>query len=124
MARQWSYQKLDEEGRLKTCPTNDSKGEITGKCIIGLPEYFDENPAERIRLGWIKHILHDVKEIEYNKQTQYLIQSHRQIDDYTIEDEYTVLDKTEEMMLLEELLDAVGYAGSGSIVFVGMEGEI
>lgn len=118
--RKFNYVKLDDSGRIIHCPTNDNKGEITGKYIIGLQEYFDENPAERIRLGWIKHILHRSEEIEYNKQTQYLEKGYRQVDEYTIEDEYTVLDKTEEMMLLEDMLDAVGYIGGG-VVITGME---
>lgn len=118
--RKINYVKLDDSGRIIHCPANDNKGEITGKYIIGLQEYFDENPAERIRLGWIKHILHCSEEIEYNKQTQYLEKGYRQVDEYTIEDEYTVLDKTEEMMLLEEMLDAVGYIGGG-VVITGME---
>lgn len=118
--REWEYVRLDEEGKIRYCPINDSSGEITGKYIINLREYFDENPAERIRLGWIKHILHRSDEIEYNKQTQYLEKGYRQVDEYTIEDEYTVLDKTEEMMLLEEMLDAVGYIGGG-VVITGME---
>ena len=118
--REWDYVRLDEEGKIRYCPINDSSGKITGKYIINLREYFDENPEERIRLGWIKHIHHDVSEIEYNKQTQYLEKGYRQVDEYTIEDEYTVLDKTEEMMLLEEMLDAVGYIGGG-VVITGME---
>lgn len=118
--RKWNYEKLDENGNIKRLPENDSKGEITGKFIIGLPEYFDEHPEERIRLGWTKHIRHDTREIEYNKQTQYLEQSVKQIDEYTVEDEYFVFDKTEEMMLLEEMLDAIGYMGSG-ISIIGME---
>ena len=122
MAEQkWYYEKLDEEGKIKRCPVNDPKGEITGKFIVNLPAYFDENPEERIRLGWIKHIEHYPKEVEYNRQTQYLQRGYKQIDEYTIEDEYYVLDKTEEMLLLEEMLEAVGYAGGGSITFVGME---
>ena len=120
MLRKWDYEKLDEEGNIKRCPMNDSKGEITGKFIVGLQEYFDENPEERIRLGWTKHIYHDPKEIEYNHQTQYLERSCIQIDEYTVEDVYYVLDKTEEMMLLEEMLEAVGYTGGG-IVFAGLE---
>lgn len=123
MAEQkWKYEKLDEEGNVKYCPMNDSKGEITGKFIINLPAYFDEHPEERIRLGWIKHIEHYPKEIEYNSQTQYLQRGYKQIDEYTIEDEYEVFDKTEEMMLLEELLDTVGYGVSGTVTFIGMEG--
>lgn len=123
MAEQrWKYEKIDDEGNIKLCPMNDAKGEITGKFIINLPAYFDENPEERIRLGWIKHIEHVPKEVEYNKQTQYLQGSYKQIDEYTIEDVYHVLDKTEEMLLLEEMLEAEGYTGGG-IVFAGLEGN-
>ena len=123
MAEQkWYYEKLDEEGNIKRCPTNDAKGEITGKFIINLPAYFDENPKERIKLGWIKHIEHYTSEIEYDHQAQYLQKSVKQIDDFTVEDEYTVFDKTEEMLLLEEMLECVNWGGSG-IVFVGQEGE-
>lgn len=118
--REWNYEKLDEDGNIKRCPANDLKGEITGKLIIGLQEYFDENPDERIRLGWIKHIRHDPKEVEYNRQTQYLERGTRQIDEFTVEDEYYVFDKTEEMLLLEEMLDALD-AGGSAIIFTGME---
>lgn len=114
----WTYEKLDENGKIKFCPVNDSKGEVTGKFIINLPAYFDENPEERIRLGWIKHIKHSEKEVEYNHQTQYLQRSYKQIDEYTIEDEFSVFDKTEEMLLLEELLDAVGYNENGIIAWL------
>ena len=123
MAEQrWTYEKLDEEGNIKHCPPNDAKGEITGKFIINLPAYFDENPEERIRLGWIKHIEHYSKEIEYDRQSQDLQKSVRQIDAHTVEDEYAVFDKTEEMLLLEEMLECVDWGGNGGgIVFVGME---
>ena len=116
----WNYEKLDEHGDMKWLPINDDKGEITGKHIIGLKEYFDENPEEARRLGWIKHITHSPNEVEYNAQTQYLQRYYKQIDDFTIEDEYEVFDKTEEMMLLEEMLEAIGYAGGG-IVFTNGE---
>ena len=125
MAKQkWVYEKLDEDGNIKSLPTNDSKGEITGKFIIGLPEYFDEHPEERIRLGWIKHIRHYSNEVEYNKQTQYVLRTIAQIDEYTVEDVYEVFDKTEEMMLLEEMLDSIGYIGGGTFVIgdVAVEG--
>lgn len=123
MAEQkWHYEKLDEEGKIKRCPMNDNKGEITGKFIINLPAYFDENPEERIKLGWIKHIEHYPSEIEYDRQSQYLQKSVRQIDEYTVEDEYSVFDKIEEMLLLEEMLDCVNWGSNGGgIVFVGME---
>ena len=120
--QKWYYERLDEEGKIKHCPMNDDKGEITGKFIINLPAYFDENPEERIKLGWIKHIEHYPNEIEYDRQSQYLMKSVNQIDENTVEDEYSVFDKTEEMLLLEEMLECVNWGGSG-IVFVGQEGE-
>lgn len=100
----WSYQKLDTEtGKIKYAPTNDFDGSVTGHIVFGVQAWFDENPEERKRLGWIKHIQHETKDIEYNKRTQYLVQSIKQIDEYTVEDEYHVMDKSEEMMRLEEL---------------------
>lgn len=117
----WRYEKLDEHGNVKMLPANDSKGEITGKFIIGLPEYFDEHPEERIRLGWIKHIEHSVNEIKYNKQTQYLRRNMIQIDENTVEDSWEVFDKTEEMLLLEEMLDSIGYMGGSGIIWAGVE---
>lgn len=114
----YHYEKLDEEGKITRCPLHDLKSEITGKIILNLPAWFDENPEERIRLGWIKHIEHYEKDIEYNRQTQYLQKSVEQIDEYTVEDVYDVFDKTEEIMLLEEMLDAISYTGGGSIVFM------
>ena len=102
------YEKLDENLNVKYCPTNDLDGSITGHIVFGLKYWFDENPEERIRLGWIKHIRHFETEIEYDKQTQYLVQSVKQIDDYTLEDEYHVMDKSEDMMALEEMLESLG----------------
>lgn len=97
------YEKLGEDGNVKRCPSNDDKGEITGKFILNLEEYFDENPEERIRLGWTKHIMHKPSEVvEYDPQTQYLIRGTRQIDEYTVEDVFYPIDKSEEMMLFEE----------------------
>lgn len=112
----WVYEKLDENGNVKTLPQNDSKGEITGKFIIGLPEYFDEHPTERIRLGWIKHIRHYSTEINYNRQTQYARRTVKQVDAYTVEDVWEIFDKTEEMFLLEELNEAIGVGAGGTFV--------
>lgn len=95
------YEKLQEDGKIKTIGVNfnDTDGKITGKYVFGVKAYFDENPEERIRLGWIKHIMHNMeKYLEYNKQTQYYIKSIKVIDAYTVEDEYHIMDKTEEMM--------------------------
>lgn len=117
--RKWVYEKLDENGNIKGLPAHDSKGEITGKYIIGLPEYFDEHPEERIRLGWIKHIRHYPNEIKYNRQTQYVRKTVRQIDAYTVEDVLEIFDKTEEMFLLEEMQEAIGFGAGGDTFIIG-----
>lgn len=118
----WTYEKYDEEtGEVKHCPERDNEGEITGKIIIGLKAYFDENPEERIALGWIKHIHYenadpytgrpkDPQFPEYDYQTQYLTRHIQWIDEYTCEDLYTPIDKSEEMLRLEELMS---YRGDG-----------
>ena len=104
MAEQkWRYEKLDEDGKIKHAPPNDMDGKITGRIVYGLKAWFDENPEERIRLGWIKHLYTEIKDLEYNRQTQYYQVSARQIDAYTVQDEYHILDKTEDMLLREEL---------------------
>lgn len=105
----YSYIKL-ENGEIKHLPLHDPNGKIIpGKHIINLKEWMDENPEERKRLGWIKQIHQDIKEIEYDKQTQCLQRYATWIDPYTIKDEYIVLDKSEEIMLLEEMLETVDY---------------
>ena len=107
----WRYEKLDEDMKLKTLPTNDFDGKITGHIVFGLKQWMDENPEERKRLGWIKHIWYSNKEIKkrwpYDHHTQYLKRIEKKIDDYTIEDDYRVMQKSEDMMLLQELLPAV-----------------
>lgn len=115
MADRWHYEKLDEKGNIVQCPRDDKDKSTTGKFILNVPAYFDENPAERIRLGWIKHIDHDASEIEYNKQTQYLVTGSRQIDEYTVETVYHVMNKSEEQMHLEEMFNAI--MGGDSIAF-------
>ena len=109
----WYYEKY-ENYEIQRCPMDDKDGAITGRLVLNLPKWFDENPAERIRLGWIKHITHDADEVvDYDPQTQFLSQSTRQIDDYTVEDEYHVLTKSEEQLLFEEMLDVAMSSGSG-----------
>lgn len=103
----WGYIKLDENLKIIHCPTNDIDGSITGHIVLGLKQWFDENPAERIRLGWQKVIYHDKSEIEYDRQTQYLTPELRRIDDYTVEEAYQIMNKSEQQMLLEELLESV-----------------
>lgn len=114
------YEKMTEDLNIKRCPMNDANGAITGRHIINLPSWFDENPEERKRLGWIKHITHNVKDIkDYNPQTQYLTKSIAQIDEYTVEDVYNIFNKSEEMLLLEEMLETVNWRSD--IIFIGME---
>lgn len=120
MAEQkWRYEKLDAEtGKIKNAPINDMDGKITGRIVYGLKAWFDENPEERIRLGWTKHLYTEIKDLEYNRQTQYFMTSTRQIDAYTVQDEYHILDKTEDMLLREELGAYESY-GEDGIVFYG-----
>lgn len=107
MAKGYMYEKYDEDYNVRYCPLNDYDGSVTGKIVIGVEAWFDENPEERKRLGWVKHILHSRKEVDYDSQTQYVIPIVNKIDDYTIEDEFKVIDKSEEMLLLEEMLEVV-----------------
>ena len=106
MDNNWYYVKY-VDGNIKPCPSNDFDGSITGHIVIDLPAWFDENPDERIRLGWIKHIRADKDAIEYDHQSQYLVRQTRVIDEYTVEDTFCVLDKTEDMLLLEELMEGI-----------------
>lgn len=104
----WTYVRLDENGKRKTPPVNDFDKKATGRIVYGVKNWLDENPEERKRLGWIKHIHHNKKEIkeivgDWNPQTQNLIVTPRQIDEYTIEDTYHVMDKSEEQILFEEM---------------------
>lgn len=108
MAATYAYEKI-VDGKLKTVNeyTIDSDRSITGKYVVNVKAYFDENPEERIRLGWTKHVHPDV-DIEYDKQTHYLVVLLKQIDEHTIEDEYRMLPKSEEMLELEEMLESIG----------------
>ena len=103
----WNYAKLDENGKVIHCPTNDLDGKITGKVVLGLKYWFDENPEERKRLGWIKVITPSREDVKYDHQTQVLTASYRQIDEYTVELVYHVMNKSEEQMRLEEMLTGV-----------------
>lgn len=121
----WHYEKLDEDGKLKHCPQDDLKAKETGKYIINLPQWFDENPAERIRLGWIKHYYKQPKEIKeelkYNPATQFVVSTTKMIDEYTCEDEYHVVDKSETQLAFEEMNSIAGWgdtydAGDGAVM--------
>lgn len=114
----YTYEKYSEEGTVTYCPGNDYDGSVTGHIVMNVRAWFDENPEERKRLGWIKHIHHDVKEIDFNRQTHYIIPSVKQVDPYTIEDVYHVAKKSEELLALEEMLDALNYPTGGYITFL------
>ncbi len=109
MAETYEYEKL-VNGKRETVGqyTIDHDGSITGRIVVNVKAWFDENPEERKRLGWIKHIHPDREELGCNPQTHYIITSVRQVDEYTIIDEYRALPKTEEMLALEELMDSIG----------------
>ena len=120
MAETYYYEKYDPDtGKVTRCPTDDKDAGVTGKIILNLPRYFDENPEERKRLGWIKHITHDTREIDYNRQSQFLVCTPRQIDEYTIEDTYHVLDKSEDQLAFEEMLSVAGFTSVGGFTFYG-----
>ncbi len=123
-----TYEKYKEDGTLQYCPANDYDGSITGHIVINVRAWFDENPEERIRLGWIKHIKYeqeDLKKIEYDPQTQYLIVTTRAIDEYTIEDEYHTIEKSEEMMALEEMLEVMNiYVPAGHVILDAQGGVL
>lgn len=110
------YEKMHEDGKMKWCPANDFDGSITGHIVFGLKAWFDENPEERKRLGWIKHITQDTKKIEYNRKIQYLAKSVVRVDEWTVKDEYHVMDKTEEIYLLEDLLACTGDGDLGALI--------
>lgn len=115
----WTYERYEADGTVKRCPINDFDGSVTGRIVFGVKQWFDENPEERIRRGWIKHIQHNMKEVDYNPQTQYLRRTARKIDEHTVEDVYIVLDKSEEMLLVEDLMEGVDrFKSDEGFVFV------
>ena len=115
----WHYEKLDENLKIKHAPVHDADGKITGKHIINLKEWFDENPEERKRLGWIKHISLTSKEIKeqypHNRMTHFIMRTTKTIDEYTVEDEYHIAEKSEEMLWFEEMYASTEF--SDDIVF-------
>lgn len=115
----WGYEKYDKDNnRMQYCPANDYDGSVTGHIVMGTKFWFDENPEERKRLGWVKHIYCEKEDLpEYNPLTQYLIKVEKHIDEYTIQDEYQVIEKSEEMLLLEEMLETMNiYVPSGKVI--------
>lgn len=114
MATTYTYEKL-VDGKRETVGeyTIDHDKSITGKFVVNVKAYFDENQEERIRLGWTKHI-HPDRELIYDKQTHYLVTLPKQIDEYTIEDQYYALPKSEDMLELQEMLESLGVYYDGA----------
>ena len=93
--------------------------------------WFDENPEERKRLGWIKHweyekpseIAEDLP--EYDPTKHYLAKSTVWVDEYTTKDKYYIIEKTDEMMAMEEMLEAMNlYVPTGTMLVDSMGGAI
>lgn len=130
MAQSYHYERYNEEtGKLENVWNykNDTDGSITGHIVMNVKAWFDENPDERKRLGWIKHITYDGPEdsgVEYNPQTQYYKITQRQIDEYTVEDVYNVRDKAEEQLLFEEMLATAQNSGAYSTGFTIFGGDL
>ena len=125
----WRYERLDEDGNMQYCPAVDVTGEVTGRVVIGVKSWFDENPDERIARGWTKHIHYELDEIKerwpYDPQRQVLLNFPRRIDEHTVEDDYRVIDKSEEFMLMEELYNTAGfYVPTGHVILDGNGGVI
>lgn len=123
MAKTYHYEKWDEEKKqLRSIFgdfINDTDRSITGQIIMNVKAWFDENPEEWKRLGWIKHYTYDKPEdsgVEYDPQTQYYTIIPRKIDEYTVEDVYYVKDKSEEQLLFEEMLE-VAQGGNSTSIF-------
>ena len=123
----YEYEKIDPvTGERTYCPMHDPDGKVTGHYVFGVREWFDEHPEERKRLGWIKHIHPEWPTDGFNRQTQYIVTTEKQLDPYTITDEYHIMDKSEEMKLFEEMAGVLGlslvygYAerdGNGGIMY-------
>ena len=133
MTMQYRYEKLDENYQRKYCPINDYDGSIsgTGHCIIGLKAWFDENPEERKRLGWIKHFYYDDnKEFkadypDYDPAYYYPTCSTVPIDEYTCKDVYHFIPKTDEFLEMEEMLEMMNlYVPSGAMILDSQGGAI
>lgn len=113
----YTYEKY-EDGSVKSLPQDDKDGEVTGKCVLNVKAYFDENPEERKRLGWIKHITHDTNELlGYNPQTQFVVKGIKTIDEYTVEDTLHAMEKSEDQLAFEEMLSVASFGDSGFVFF-------
>lgn len=126
----YRYEKMREDNTIQYCPLNDYDGSITGTghCIIGLKAWFDENPEQRKKLGWIKHIYYETTDEiladvpEYDARFHYLAKTGVKIDDYTVQDKYNIIEKTEEMMELEEMLEVMNLYVPAGVQIVDSQG--
>lgn len=116
------YEKLDENFKMQYCPANDFDGSVTGHIVINVRAWFDENPEERKRLGWIKHLYYESNDElladlpDWDPASQYLVAGTENVDEWTVKDVYYTIDKTEEMMLLEEMLETMNlYVPTGFV---------
>lgn len=127
---QHKYEKLTADGKYQYCPANDFDGSVTGHIVINVRAWFDENPEERKRLGWIKHLYYESdaelkKDLpDWDPASQLLVKGTRRIDDYTIQDEYHVIDKTDEIMELEEMLETMNLYVPAGLVQLDANGGV
>ena len=127
----WRYEKLDENNKMQYCPANDTDGSVTGRIVIGVKAWFDENPEEARKRGWIKHLYYESHEEfkadypDYNPATQYQVKSTVHLDEFTVKDVYHFIDKTDEMMALEEMLETMDlYVPTGLVQLDGHGGVL
>ena len=93
--------------------------------------WFDENPEERKRLGWVKHYYYEktsdiIAELpDYDPALYYVTQGKEIIDEYTVKDKYYLIPKTEEMMAMEEMLEAMNlYVPTGTMIVDSQGGAL
>ena len=55
----WTYERLDENGNVQHCPAIDADGSVTGRIVVNVKAWFDENPEER-RLAEEKRFTFDI----------------------------------------------------------------
>ena len=114
----WHYERLKEDGSIISVYnlTNDLDGEYTGRYVLNVKAWLDENPEEAIARGWTKHITWSLEEIQekwpHNTQSEYLLKSLKRVDEHTVEDTYYVIPKSEAMMTLEEMLQVIDRDGA------------
>lgn len=126
----WRYEKLDENGKMMYCPAHDTDGSVTGHIVIGVKVWFDENPEERIKRGWIKHLYYEDHEEfkkdypDYDPALHYVVVGVERVDDYTVKDVYHIIEKTEEMQVLEEMLETMNLYTPAGYVQLDAQGGV